>query len=215
MEKKYIPTIISGSVIFGGLIVMAGWIFNIPVLTSVSHLWATTKFTTALAFVLCGLMLFFLSEKKRTDLADVVISLSAFSVLLLMAIYLIFVYAGIDSGLEKFVVAEKEGAILTAVPGRPSIISMYVFTLIALSGLTYSFHFKTVQKIISWIGWFLIFMGGLAIIGYGFNKPILYYAIPNQSTAISLITAVLFVLIGIGFVLLPKKSVSPILKKRL
>lgn len=204
MNKFNLLNFLSVSVICGGLFVMTGWLFHIPVLTTPLPIWVTMKFTTALSFVLCGIMLFFLSKQKYDDLAEVMISLSSFSILLFMTTYLFFFYIGIDSGFEKLFVEESADAILSSAPGRPALITMYLFSLIALTGLLYTFHLSFVERIISWIGWMTIFIGTVPLIGYIFHIPILTLEISGFSTPLSFYAAVFFTLAGINLVLLDK-----------
>ena len=50
-----------------GVTVMIGWVFNIGFLKSISPGWVTMKYTTAFAFILCGVSLYFMAKSARGE----------------------------------------------------------------------------------------------------------------------------------------------------
>ena len=60
---RRISEILSICIFLGGLIVLIGWIFDIPVLKSISPNFVTMKANTAICFISIGLSLWLLQEK--------------------------------------------------------------------------------------------------------------------------------------------------------
>ena len=205
--SKIIALIVSMS----GVIVMIGWIFNIPALTSILPQFVTMKFTTAVCFVLSGIVLYLtaINVQNNNDIAQLMSSFLSFVILLIMASLLVSVFLGIKTGMEDLFVRESPGAVKTVVPGRPALITMVNFLLIASVGLLSLFDKKNLLKVVNIFGLVTAFFGILAIIGYIADMPKLYGHFNNVSTAMALHTAILFVFLGIGFFIIRgnKKSV--------
>jgi uncharacterized membrane protein len=129
-----------------------------------------------------------------------------------MATLLSSVLFGIKTGIEELFVHEKEGAIKTVLSGRPSAVTMTDFVLIAIAGIITLFHRKNIGKFLFWIGLAVSITGAIAILGYLIDQPILYYSIENINTAMAAHTALLFLIIGIGLLLLGKSNDKAIKK---
>ncbi|HMD80529.1 MAG TPA: hypothetical protein VKE92_04420, partial [Anaerolineales bacterium] len=56
-----------GIVLAVGLLALAGWLFNIPTLTSLLPGMATMKVNTALGFILCGISLWLLNHEQTKN----------------------------------------------------------------------------------------------------------------------------------------------------
>ncbi len=192
------------SIIVGivGAAVMVGWILDIGLLKSILPIWVTMKFSTALSFFLSGITLFFINRIGEGDLvyAPIVLSGATLCLLLLMATLLISNIFGVYTGVEDLFVRESEGAVRTTIPGRPSVGTMVNFILIGMAGVITLFKIQNLNLVFSIFGWFVISTGCVALLGYTFNVPILYYNVDNWSTAMAVHTAILFVISGIGLV---------------
>lgn len=186
-----------------GLLVVIGWIFDIGVLKNTLPNFIAMKFTTALCFVASGIVLYFAAEKESESsfAAQTILPAVALFILLLMATLFISAVFGVNSSIDSIFVQEQAGAVDTVVPGRPSIPTMINFIVIVLAGISILAEFK---KSLAWPGSIILLIGGAAVLGYIFNQPILYYSIPGINTAMALLTAMLFMLIGIGFILCGK-----------
>lgn len=184
------------------IIVMIGWYADIDILKSVSPAWVSMKFNTALAFLMSGIILYLMNEayKRNSQLAKIFLQVPVLVILLIITTLFIFSILGIQSGIENLFLKEKESAIMTTVPGRPSIGTMIDFNLIVAASIALLLNASKLQKLLSLVGLAIIVIGGLAIIGYATNTPVLYYSVEGWSTAMAFHTATLFILIGIGII---------------
>ncbi len=206
MKKTSAIKVLAVIVGISGVLVMIGWIFDIGFLKSILPIWVTMKFSTALSFFLSGITLFFItrSVEKATTYASVILAGAMSVIFLLMATLLISNITGTSTGFEDLFVEESEGAVKTTVPGRPSVGTMINFILVAVSGYITLFDPQQLKLKLSIIGRIIAVIGGIALIGYFINTPILYYTIEGWSTAMAIHTAILFVILGVGFALLFK-----------
>lgn len=190
------------------ILVIIGWVFDIGFLKSVSPSWVTMKFQTAAAFLLTAFILYFISEdfEGGTAVAGIVLPLSSFIIATFMLSLLTSALLGIRTGLEDLFVMEAGGTVKTPVPGRPSVPTIVDFILIATSGVVTVFHPDHLKSILAWLGGMIAVIGAVAFIGYLLDVPQLYYNIAGANTAMAFHTAVLFVLFGIGLVLLPRQG---------
>ena len=210
MEKTKIAKILSFIVIIGGTIVMAGWILDIGVLKSILPVWVTMKFSTALSFFLSGVTLYFVTGafEKRTDLAQIALSLTALMILLLMATLLVSTFLDVRTGVEDLFVRETKDAVKTTTPGRPSVGTMINFILVAIAGILTQFDINKLGQKIYVIGSIILVISSIAIVGYILAIPFLYYTVEGISTAMALHTSILFIITGAGFFFLRKEKIK-------
>ena len=208
MNKLIIVKLIAGSAFLVGIAVMLGWYFDIGILKSILPVLATMKFTTALCFSLSGVTLFFMVRviEGELDLSRLMLSLSAFAALLMMLILFFSTLLGIQTGLEDLFFKESAVAILTTIPGKPSLGTIVNFILIAAGGLLVVLDPQRCWKKFFVLGWGITLVALVAVAGYLINVPSLYYSLEDISNAMALHTAILFVLFGFGFILLAKKQ---------
>lgn len=204
---KKLPYILSVTVTAAGALVMASWIFDISVFKSILPQWVTMKFSTALCFSLSGITLYFIVEMQRgrIDLAQVVIPITTLIIFLFMATLLFSSVLQIHTGIEDLFVREPYGAAKSIVPGRPSIGTMVNFVLIAIAGILATFRLRHLKKYLFGIGFIVWILGCVGVMGYILNRPMLYYAVEGYSTAMAFHTAILFVMLGVGSMLLRKQ----------
>lgn len=204
MDKKLISVILGAIAVLGGLIVMAGWTFDVPALKSILPGWVTMKFITAFSFVLSGILVVMLAKKEKEEISKTIILVASFALLLLMITFIISLFFGVSTGIENLFVKEAEGAVKTTVPGVPAIPTMICFILVALSGVFFTFNPKQIFGSF-WLGILTSVIGGIAILGYLFNMPVLYYTFTGY-TSMAFHTAILFVLLGAGLMLLKENA---------
>ena len=187
-----------------GVVVIFGWLMNIPVLTSVLPHWVTMKFSTALCFFFSGVTLFLITNAVvgRQEISRVTIPIGVGGILLLMASLLASTLLGVRIGIEDLFVEEKEGAIMTTTPGRPSVGTMIDFILVAIAGILTMLNPEKFRPVIQKLGWIVGPIGAVALVGYVLDMPGLYYHWEGFSTAMAIHTAILFVMLGAGLVLL-------------
>lgn len=174
------------------LVVLFGWMLGVDVFKEVSSSWVTMKFSTAMAFLMSGTMLFLCGLENREKYFLVISGLFA-NIGALMGALMVSALLGVDSGLENVGVTEKKGAVMSSSPGVPSIMTMISFLITSLSG-----HWLILDKIknVLWIGVSLTAIGAIAALGYMVDVSLLYYYIPGKSSAMAIHTAIALSIIG-------------------
>lgn len=200
MNKRLISQILSVLVVIGGALVMFGWFLNISSLKSVVPGFVSMKFITALSFSFSGILLLILSKKQKFEISKYFILMISYALLLLMIIFLFSLFTGVGTGIESLFVKEDPGAVKTSVLGVPAVPTIVCFILLSLSGLIFILNFKSLKGSF-FIEILILIIGGLAVLGYLFNFPLMYYSFEGF-TPMALNTAILFVLIGISSILI-------------
>ena len=182
---------------------MLGWIFDIGILKSILPHWVTMKFTTALSFLLSGLVLLAITNVNQHLHVQSGIFLLAMTmgILLLMSSLLASSLLGIHTGIENWFVEDAANAVKTVTPGMPSIGTMGAFIVISLTGLFAIMGPLDAMPLLL-AG---AIEGGLsvtALLGYLLEIPPLYYHIEGISTAMAIHTAILFAILGLGLLML-------------
>lgn len=187
-----------------GIIVIIGWIFNIEFLKSISPSWISMKFTTALAFVASGITLYFIARNREgePDKSQIVLSITSLVIIIIMGVLFLSALLGIHTGTEDLIVKETNISPMSVIPGRPSLPTMLNFILIALAGIFTILDNKILQVKLKIIGSIVAVIGAIAVTGYIFNRPDLYYFIEGLNSAMALHTAILFVIMGAGLICL-------------
>jgi hypothetical protein len=190
------------------LFVMTGWFWGTPLWTSVLPNAVTMKFTTAVSFVCSALLTYLMlrSFEGKKNFALTFLPIPCLIIALLMSSLLISLLIGIKTGVENLFVQENIQAMLTVYPGTPSLATIINFILILSCGLVVMAESKGAKRYVKAIGLIVMSVGVVGAMGYMFNNPFLYYVIPGISTAIAINTTILFILIGIAFVLLGKEE---------
>lgn len=197
--------IISIAVSVGGLIEVAAWVYGIEILTSFSSAFVTMKFSTAVSFVMGGITLYFMAEiaAGEVSMAQVVLPATTLVMLLLMAIQLASAVFKVETGVERLFIEEEPGAVMSLVPGMPSVAAMLDFIILSAASIVFLFRQKWMQTAAISAGAFISFTGALALLGYVLEVPLLYFAVPGISGGMALPTALLFILLGAGLILMP------------
>jgi hypothetical protein len=187
----------------GGLIVVIGWIYSVPELKSFFPGLVTMKITTAICFILSGLLLFFSARfiKGKRELAYILIPATSLTIFLLMGVQLISVVLGVPTGIESLFIQEDINSVLTSVPGRPSVGTMVCFLVCASLGLFTLFDSLKTSKVFNLGGLTIITISLFSLFGYLINNPLFYFHYPKISTGMAFHTVVLFLIIGLGFYL--------------
>jgi len=190
-------------VIITGVSVVIGWIFYISILKSISPVWVSMEFHTAVAFTLSGITLYFIARafEGEFDTAQIVLSITSLMLILFMGTLLFSAVLGIHTGAEELFVKDNTTA-KTVVPGRPSLPTMFNFMLIAAAGVLTMLNPRNLRLKLKIIGLIIGLIGVMAVVGYIINSPYLYYFIAGIYSAIALNTAGVFVILGIGFLCL-------------
>jgi hypothetical protein len=202
-RRNFFVKVISLFVTLAGLAVMAGWMFDIEVLKSLSPGWVSMKFSTAIAFAASGVSLFYIVRtlEGEFDMAQIVLSMTTLTITLLMGVMFFSAVFGIPTGIENMF--DKEiGEIKSVAPGRPSVPTMLNFLMMALAAILTLQHPARLKPKLKTIGILMGLIGSLAAMGYLFNAPLLYYYLAGVNSAMALHTALLFTILGTALVCL-------------
>ena len=199
-KKRKTAKVLSLIVIIVAIMVIIGWIFDISVLKSISPAWVTMKLTTAIAFLLSGITLYFIvtAIEGEFDKAQVALSIASLIIVLLMGTLFFSSLLKIHTGVDDLFIKETTGSVKTVTPGRPSVPTMLNFILIAAAGILTMLNPKKLLSKLRTIGLTVGIIGAVAVAGYIINAPLLYYFIEGTNSAMAIHTAILFVLLGVG-----------------
>jgi hypothetical protein len=191
-------------VIITGILVIIGWLFDIGILKSILPAWVSMKFDTAIAFVLSGVTLYFIARavEGEFDKAQVVLSITSLIIILFMGTLFFSAVLGINTGAEELFIKDKTANTKTVVPGQPSLPTMLNFILIAAAGILTTLNPHNLKFKLKIIGVIVGLIGMMAVAGYIFNAPHLYYFIEGINSAMACNTASLFIVLGIGLICL-------------
>ena len=206
INSDSIPAAMGSGIFLCGLAVMTGWFLDIGVLKSISPLWVSMKFSTALSFSLSGIMLCFIArfQRKNCDLATIILPITSSVILLLMMTLLASAVIGENMGIEEMFVKDSMTAVGRVTQGRPAIPTMISFIFIALAGFLTTLDFKRFNKKLTCIGMAIGLLGLTAVFGYILDQPLLYFTAPGISSAVACNTAILFVVCGLGLILIER-----------
>lgn len=199
MNKRIIVQCLAILVIATSIVVMIGWIFDVAVLKSILPIWVTMKFITALCFFFSGMILLSFSFKEKGETSEFFILIFSFTLLLLMVTFLISLFSGVSTGIESLFVKEAPGAVRTVVPGVPAVPTIICFILIGACGMFFIYN-SELKKVLFSLGLIIGLIGLVAVFGYIFNVPLMYYSFEGF-TSMAFHTALLFIFLGGGIVL--------------
>jgi len=203
-KRRNTARVISIAVIIAGVVVIIGWCFDIGFLKSIRPSWVSMKFTTAFAFVLSGITLYFIVRalEGEFDKAQVVISITSLAIILIMGLMFFSTLLNIKTGAEDLFIKDTSVSPMMVAPGMPSIPSMLNFMLIGAAGILTILSPERFPFKLKIIGLIIGLIGATAIVGYIIDVPLLCYYIEGVNSAIAFHTAALFVLLGIGLLCL-------------
>jgi diguanylate cyclase (GGDEF)-like protein len=178
-------------------IVLAGWIFGIPALTSIVPGLVSMKTNTALAFLMLSAALCAAAEGRWPGwqrwlavAAAVVGSLTLFEYM-----------SGISLGIDQALLRDP---VRSLYPGRMAPISAVNFLLLATALLMPSSRRGNYVK--EGLALLLALSATLAIVGYIYGVPAFYGAISTSSSAMALPTGASFLALAIGFLVIPRQE---------
>jgi PAS domain S-box-containing protein len=181
-----------------GVAVLAGWLFDIPGLKSVLPGFVTMKVNTAVGFILAGLSLALLGCAPWSawvrQLSRVCAGATALLGLLTLCQYLF----GLDFGIDQLLFREAAGAVGALSLGRMSPATAVNFLLLGCALFLAGFRraIPAAQRLVLVTG----LMGLLPLVGYVYGATALIGI--GQYTQMAIYTAVLFILVSLGVLLL-------------
>jgi PAS domain S-box-containing protein len=180
-----------------GVLVLFGWLLDIPSLKSVLPGFVTMKADTAVGFILAGAALALLGRAARSvrirRLSQACAGATALLGLLTLSEYLF----ALDLGIDQVLFSEPAGAINTLSPGRMSPSTALNFFLLGSALLLAGFRrgIRIAQPLALLTAW----IGLQALIGYLYGVSALYGI--GVYTQMAVHTAVAFVILGLGILL--------------
>ena len=206
MQQYNIAKILANVVIGIGVIVIIGWFFDIQVLKNLFPSLVTMKLSTAISFVMSGIIIYLINEITQKDSIFAKLFLPAPIIVIIFFMVTLFVSNsfGIQTGIEDVFIKETE-AIKSVTAGRPSIGTMVSFILVIIASLAFIIKPQK-NKLFFIIGNIIVAISSLSLIGYATDLSFLYYEIEKQSTAMALHTSIAFVVTGISIILLSKHT---------
>lgn len=183
---------------FAGLsaaLTLAGWLFHLPLLTSIFPSMASMKVNSALAFILlAGALHLAISRANRK--AQAVFSVAA---ALIGAVTLFEYLSGWSVGIDQFLFKDPAQQ---HHPGRMAPLSAVNFVLLGIAFFPFKRHWGEYLK--ETLVLFVTLTSLLAVVGYLYDVPVLYGAITGGATAMALNTGGNFLLITVGFLFIPR-----------
>lgn len=203
-NKKILTKFLGCAVSVIAITAIAGWVFDVPVLKSISPDWISMKFDTALCFFLSGISLYFIARAQEgaRDLAQVWLCVTSLIIVLFMGVLFFSALLGVHTGAEDLFIKETKLAAKTVIAGRPSFPTMISFLFLALAGIVTMLNIKNLRLNLKIIGIIIGLTGLVAVMGYVINIPLLYYYIQDVNSAMAIHTAILFILSGVGLLCL-------------
>ena len=192
-----------------GILVLIGWATGNMFLKAITPSFPTMKTTTAFCFILTGIMLLCFDGlfRKRTWLNEFGIPTLATIVLFVMGLQLLAILFGWDMGVERLFFPDEQSTSISPFPGRAALPTAINFLLIGGIGMMVQWDTgKRLRRALRSGGIAVAGVGAIGIIGFLMDKPIWYYAVEKMYNAIALNTAILFVFVGISFILLGKEE---------
>ncbi len=185
-------------------VVMVGWVFNFDVLTRVHPSFPTMKFSTAFSFVLSAIILGMglVREKARADIVEVFLPGVTLLLLLLMGTSFISAVLDFRSGIEYFGVSQYRETLVQVEVGKPSYGTMVGFLIVGSLGVVSVGNWRHRKIVYMLFGSVVVALGVMALVGYSLSLPYLYFSLPDLRYGMAIHTSVLFVLLGLGYVLL-------------
>jgi len=198
-----ITRILSAVVIIIGLVVIIGWLLDIDALKSIIPTWVTMKFSTAVSFLMSGIVVMLMNEwrNNNSEFSRIFLFAPLIIISFFMATLLVTTIMGTTSGVSSLFVQEDPGALGSVKAGTPSVGTMINFLLIIGVGFASLLIGKNHKKDALIAGAIVLVLGIIALLGYGIDEPALYYQVEGVSGAMAIHTAIAFCLIGIGIML--------------
>jgi PAS domain S-box-containing protein len=162
-----------------GVLVIAGWAFDVETLMSPIHGATAMKFNVALSLILAAGALALTTTAEQSAARSILLLLVLIIAALTLAEYLF----NIDLGIDQLVFVDRTLS-TQSIPGRMSAVSSIAFALFSIALAVPARHSRLADHgfvALTNLGLFIAFV---ALIGYAFGTPLLYHATPETSIAV-------------------------------
>jgi PAS domain S-box-containing protein len=181
-----------------GLLVLAGWALDLPVLTRVLAGWGAMAPNTALAFTLSGASLLAIRSTRRNVLPRLAQILAAL-VCVIAAATMVEVLWQYDLGIDQALFQDVHGRVLTTHPGRMAPITAVNFLLAGLALLFISGEGAGRRTAAQCLALLIFVDAYVGCAGFMLNVPSLYMLGTYSGVAIHTLTV--FLLLSAGLLL--------------
>ena len=166
-------------IIIASILFLAGWAFDITILKTPGSNFPTVKSNTALSFLLVGISIWLLQERRINQRNIKIARVLALIVLFIGSLTLFEYISGVSIGIDQILFSEPGGAIQTVASNRMSIVAALSFLLIGISLLMLDMEknrdFQLFQLFIILVG----LISFLIVLGYLYQTTI--YPIRNTT----------------------------------
>lgn len=189
---KTLSECIGIAIIFIGIVVLCGWIFDISVIKSVPLDLASMKPNTATCFIMTGISIFLLQTRRSyvwtISAAKVFASVVALTGLLTLIEYIF----NFNLGIDQLIVKDLSPDVSTYSPGRMSPSTALNFLLIGITLILLNIKIRNTYYPFQYLNLITSLISLLAFVTYVYNIKSLYFVVPYRGMALH--TTVAFVI---------------------
>lgn len=174
--------------LMGGLttLVVGGWLYDVELLKSAIPGHVSMKLSTAFAFIMQLIATYIIINERRTKRGDA-----------LLVACSMFTFLFMSFGMCGAFHIGSEAGIHSVGPGVPSLMTMFMFVVLAFIEIFYLVRDTDYRQIMDWICKFCMWISGTAMVGHILNVPEMFYYFEGYSTGMAFHTSVMFFLIGL------------------
>ncbi len=187
---------VSGIVLIVGLLVLAGWLFDVSALKAVVPGFATMKPNTALAFFLAGMSLWLFQGEQAGQWARRLAQWCAFAVAIEGFLTLMEYLWQWDFGFDRVLFPRAPQGAEGAAPGRMSLTTALSFYMVGVALLLVKAGSGRNRVFVQSLAVATAAVSLLALVGYAYGVESLYRVAPYGSMALH--TALTFLALCIG-----------------
>jgi signal transduction histidine kinase/CHASE3 domain sensor protein len=181
-----------------GAVILAGWIFQVPILKSLFPGQVEAKANTAICFILAGVALALKAgsggqSRPRVMAANLLAALVVCTGLLTLGEY----FLGRNLGVDELIFRDMIDAVDTVHPGRLALPTALNFLLLGTAVIL--IRSGRGRPVVAWLAVPAVALAGLAFIGQLYNLP--YLATFGPFTPIAAPTGVIFLILSAGALL--------------
>jgi diguanylate cyclase (GGDEF)-like protein len=176
---------------------LLGWIFHIPVLTTVLPGWSSMKPNAAIGLLLLVAALRLATPGHFPRLQGGL----AMAATLAGAVTLFEYFSGYQLGIDQWLFRD---AVQTRYPGRMSLVTAVNFVLLALALLPV--QRRSLEVLREGLALGVVLTSTFAVVGYLYGIPLFYGAVAAGASRMAIHTALAFMLLATGFLFIPREN---------
>jgi PAS domain S-box-containing protein len=180
-------------IVFIGVVFLLGWIFNIPLLLSPDSSFSTIKSNAVFGFILIGMSLWFIQNKRLNSINRRIAQILAFLTFLIGFITFLEYLFDMNLFIDQFLFKESIGAVYTVSPNRMAFTATISLMLAGIAVLFLDTETKRGHRPAQYITLIIGLISFLALVGYAYNVSLLYY-IPYFTSMAIYAAATLFII---------------------